>query len=166
MALVGRAVHREIRNDRPVKADSGSSESVRRSAFHPPGGRDPPQMELERRAVQGDAEAQYALTLFITDPVEGEKMLRRSAGSGYAPAVITLASSLMNFGQSSPDKAREARELLEGAARAGSYRAMLELEDCLEEARCGAADRQAALAWCVVSRILFDDKRVKTVRAD
>jgi TPR repeat protein len=119
-------------------------------------------VELSQGAADGDAAAQYAMTQFITDPVEGEKMLRRSAMAGYATAVITLASSLMNHADGGLENGLEARSLLESASRSGSYRAMRALENCLERGRCGPEDRQAALSWSIPSRLLFEKKAVKT----
>jgi hypothetical protein len=114
--------------------------------------------ELEKRAESGDPVAQYELTLFVDDPIKISALLKKAAESGYAPAVVTYATSIMDDNEIS---ANQARKMLESVAIKGYYPAIIELTHCISQGDCGPASIKDALSWAIASRLLLERKLIK-----
>lgn len=113
--------------------------------------------ELELRALKGDPEAQYGLSLYIDDVNRSFELIKRAAESGYPPAVMTYADMIM-----SRDKqgAIRARRMLEQVAENGYYRAIVALAQCLSEGKCGPASNKDALTWALVFQLATKQKLI------
>lgn len=114
--------------------------------------------ELENLARSGDPIAQYELTLFLDDPEEIRSLLKKASESGYPPAIVTYAVSMMSDDEKS---GIQARTILESAAKNGYYPAIVELTLCVSKGKCGPSSPKIAFTWAVVSRLLFDRKMIQ-----
>lgn len=121
--------------------------------------------DLERRAKDGDPEAQYALTLLVDDPFQQRRLMEQAVSAGYPPAVTTYAVSIMS---EKPGDAQRAKRLLQDAALKGYYPAIVELAHCVEIGACGPASEAEALQWMILSRLLASNKIIEKnlIRAD
>lgn len=115
-------------------------------------------VELENLARSGDPIAQYELTLFLDDPKEIRSLLKKASESGYPPAMVTYAVSIMS---DNAESSIQARMILESAAKDGHYPAIVELTLCVSKGKCGPSSARTALTWAVVSRLLFDRKLIE-----
>ncbi len=115
--------------------------------------------DLKRKAAMGDASAQYALTLYIDDPIQSGQLLKSAAEAGFPPTVVTFAQTLMSKGGG---EAERAKVMLEGAALRGYVPAITELVHCLDVGECGKPAKIAAYTWIVVAELLAQQGKIES----
>ncbi len=83
--------------------------------------------DIERRALDGDADAQYALAAILVEHRQGKlarQWIERAAAQGHADALFTLAGSLLTVSEGAVDSRADAVAGLERAREKGSIAAL------------------------------------------
>lgn len=123
-------------------------------------------------AKQHRPEAEYSMgTLYSTDrghrhdPAKAAVWLRSSAGSGYVPAMHALGLLLVNHPEL-PQKAEEARGMLEAAAEAGMWRSSVVLGVMARDGKEEPANPAEACRWFLIAAAQGGSEAKKLLRAD